>query len=176
MSLRSKRIIQEFNMLKEMYRAKKIRQLKSANGNKKNIEHLKILLVGPKNTPYQGGLFKLEVRFPKSYPMEPPFVRLHTPIWHPNFWPDPKEFPGRRNICLDLVNPSKKGNGGGWTPSKSISTVINSIYMMLDTRGAFVNPTDVYNKKAGLELMKNRKAFEKKARTITKKYAREKWN
>lgn len=158
-----------------MYRKGVIKQLKTVDGNTKNIEHLKVLLLGPKHTPFAGGLFKLEIRFPKNYPMDPPFVRLHTPIWHPNFWPNPREYPRQRNICLDLVNPSKKGSGGGWTPSKSISTVINSIYMMLDTRGAFVNPTDVFNKKAGMELMKNRKAFEKKARAITKKYAKIKW-
>jgi ubiquitin-protein ligase len=46
---------------------------------------------------------------------------------------------------------------------------------MLNTRGKFVNPTDVFNKKAAIEMMKDPKNFEKKVKFLVKKYANEKW-
>ena len=115
------------------------------------------------------------MRFPSQYPKQPPFVRLHTPIWHPNFWPKPSEYQGQRNICLALVDPSLIGKKGGWSPSKTAVTVVQAIIAMLNTRGAYFNPTDVFNKKAAIEAMNNPKMYEKKVKNLTKKYANKKW-
>ena len=92
-----------------------------------------------------------------------------------NFWPKPSEYKGQRNICLALVDPSLVGKKGGWSPSKTAVTIVQAIIAMLNTRGKYVNPTDVFNKKAALEMMKNQKLFEKKVRNLVKKYANEKW-
>ncbi|MHA1149459.1 MAG: ubiquitin-conjugating enzyme E2 variant [Promethearchaeota archaeon] len=78
MSIRQSRISQEFGMLKKMLKKGEILQLKPFDAKKKSIDHLKILIAGPKGTAYQGGKFKLEVRFPAQYPKKPPFCRLHT--------------------------------------------------------------------------------------------------
>ncbi|MCK4285387.1 MAG: hypothetical protein KAX18_04260, partial [Candidatus Lokiarchaeota archaeon] len=96
-------------------------------------------------------------------------------IWHPNFWPKPSEYKGQRNICLELVDPSLIGRRGGWSPSKTAVTVVQAITAMLNTRGKYINPTDVFNKKAALEMMKNQKFYEKKVRNLSKKYANKKW-
>jgi ubiquitin-protein ligase len=152
-----------------------LKQLKAFPAGPKTVEHLAILLEGPKGTPYAGGLYKLEVKFGPDYPYSPPFVRLHTPIWHPNFWPKPNEYPGKRNICLALVDPELKGTKGGWSPSKNIGTVINAILAMFNVDTAYTNPHDVFNKAAATELLQDAKKFKKKAEEINKKYAREKW-
>ena len=132
-------------------------------------------LVGPKGTPYEGGLFRMEIKFPSDYPKNPPYVRLHTAIWHPNFWPKPKEYEGQRNICLQLVDPSYVGKKGGWSPSKTIVTIIQAITAMLNTKGKYINPTDVFNKKAAIEMMEDPKEFDKKVKHLVKKYAVKKW-
>ncbi len=175
MSIRSSRVSRDFAGLKKLQKQGTIIQLKPYNPKKKSINHLAITIKGPKGTAYAGGLFKLELKFPVQYPKQPPFVRLHTPIWHPNFWPKPSEYKGQRNICLALVDPSLVGKKGGWSPSKTAVTVVQAIIAMLNTRGKFVNPTDVFNKKAAIEMMKNQKSFEKKVRNLTKKYAIKKW-
>ena len=175
MSLRQKRVAQDFARLKKLRKTGVIQQLKAFNPSKKSIDHLKILIPGPKGTAYQKGIFKIEMKFPRNYPNEPPFVRLHTPIWHPNFWAKPSEYPGQRNICLALVDPSLMGKKGGWSPSKTAATVIQAIQAMLNTHGQYINPTDVFNKKAALEMMKDRKKFDKKVKTLVKKYANKKW-
>ena len=130
---------------------------------------------GPKGSPYEHGIYKLEIRYGSDYPYSPPFVRLHTPIWHPNFWPNPKEYPGKRNICLGLVDPELRGTKQGWSPSKNISSVVNSILAMFNIDKNFTNPHDVFNKKAAKEILQNVKKFKKKAREINNKYARVKW-
>jgi ubiquitin-protein ligase len=175
MSLRSSRISQDFAALKKMLKQGVITQLKPFNPKKKSIDHLAITLKGPKGTVYQKGLFRLEIKYPPDYPKKPPFVRMYTPIWHPNFWPKPHEYPGQRNICLALIDPEYIGKKGGWSPSKTIVTVIQAIQAMLNTRGKYVNPTDVFNKKAAIEMMKDRKKFEKKVKHLVKKYANKKW-
>ena len=175
MSLRSSRISQDFAALKKMLKTGVITQLKPFDSKKKSIDHVAVLLKGPKRTAYQGGLFRLEIKYPPTYPNHPPFVRLHTAIWHPNFWAKPSEYPGQRNICLALVDPNYVGKKGGWSPSKTIVTVIQAITAMLNTRGKFFNPTDVFNKKAAIEAMKNQKEFEKKVKYLVKKYANKKW-
>jgi ubiquitin-protein ligase len=175
MSIRSSRVSRDFAGLKKMLKEGSIVQLKPFNPNKKSIDHVAITIKGPKGTAYAGGLFKLELKFPVQYPKQPPFVRMHTPIWHPNFWPKPSEYKGQRNICLALVDPSLIGQKGGWSPSKTAVTVVQAIIAMLNTRGKFVNPTDVFNKKAALEMMKDQKMFEKKVKNLVKKYAKDKW-
>lgn len=67
------------------------------------------------------------------------------------------------------------GRKGGWSPSKTAVTVVQAIIAMLNTRGKYVNPTDVFNKKAAIEMMKNPKFFEKKVKSLVKKYANKKW-
>ena len=175
MSVRNSRITQDFAKLKKMLKSGLIKQLKAFDPKKKSIDHLAVLLVGPKGTVYEGGLFRLEIKYPKDYPRSPPFVRLHTPIWHPNFWAKPSEYKGQRNICLALVDTQYIGKKGGWSPSKTVTTVIQSIYAMLNTHGQYINPTDVFNKKAALEMMKEPKKFDKKCKALTKKYATKKW-
>jgi len=67
------------------------------------------------------------------------------------------------------------GKKGGWSPSKTAVTVVRSIIAMLNTRGKYVNPTDVFNKKAALEMMNKPKFFEKKVKHLVNKYANKKW-
>ena len=175
MSIRMKRIAEDYNQLKTLYKQKTIKQLKAFPGVKKSIEHLAVLLEGPRGTPYENGKFMLEIKFGSNYPYAPPFVRLHTPIWHPNFWPKPDEYKGKRNICLGIVDPDLMGRSDGWSPSKNIITVIYSILAMFNLDEAYTNPADVFNKKAAVEYLQNKNNFKKKAKQITKKYAKKKW-
>lgn len=43
------------------------------------------IIQGPEGTPFEGGVFPAELRFPKDYPLMPPTMRfLGGGIWHPN--------------------------------------------------------------------------------------------
>ena len=42
------------------------------------------LIQGPEGTPYEGGVFPAELKFPKDYPLMPPTMKFQCDIWHPN--------------------------------------------------------------------------------------------
>ena len=46
--------------------------------NEEDIFHVRIVLFGPKETPYQDGAYAFTFRFPKDYPRNPPHVKLVT--------------------------------------------------------------------------------------------------
>jgi hypothetical protein len=42
------------------------------------------LIQGPEGTPFEGGVYPAELRFPKDYPLAPPKMKFVTEMWHPN--------------------------------------------------------------------------------------------
>ncbi|AWP09736.1 putative ubiquitin-conjugating enzyme E2 T isoform 2 [Scophthalmus maximus] len=92
------------------------------------MDELRAQIVGGTGTPYEGGLFSLEIKVPERYPFEPPKMRFLTPIYHPNI-----DNSGR--ICHDALKLPPKG---AWKPSLNISTVLSSIQLLM----AEPNPDD----------------------------------
>ena len=60
----------------------------------------RITMVGPQNTPYQGGLFTIFATFPMDYPDHGPEFKFMNPIYHLNL--DFKKDKG--HICLSSIN------------------------------------------------------------------------
>ena len=56
----------------------------SAFPNESNQRYFEVMIEGPNETPYQGGMFRLELFLPEDYPMAAPKVRFLTKIYHPN--------------------------------------------------------------------------------------------
>ena len=46
--------------------------------------HWLVTFSGPGDTPYAGGRFTVDVKFPADYPFKPPCIVLATAIYHPN--------------------------------------------------------------------------------------------
>lgn len=42
------------------------------------------LVQGPEGTPFEGGIFPAELKFPRDYPLSPPTMRFTCELWHPN--------------------------------------------------------------------------------------------
>ena len=51
---------------------------------KDNLSHLQVTFIGPKGTPYEKGLFVLDIKIPNNYPFMPPSIRFKTKIFHLN--------------------------------------------------------------------------------------------
>ena len=73
---------------------------------------LEAQLTGPRDTPYEGGTFLLEVIVPDRYPFEPPKIRFLTPVYHPNI-----DSGGR--ICLDTLKMPPRGS---WLPVRAAAS------------------------------------------------------
>lgn len=74
-------------------------------------------IIGPSDSPYSGGLFKLSIVFPENYPFKPPKIKFITQILHPNI-------NRHGSICLDILNVN-------WSPILNISKVLLSICSLL---------------------------------------------
>ncbi|MFT7812959.1 ubiquitin-conjugating enzyme E2 T [Arapaima gigas] len=118
---------------------------------------LKAQILGSVDTPYEGGVFTLEINIPERYPFEPPKMRFVTPIYHPNI-----DSGGR--ICLDALKLPPKG---AWRPSLNISTVLTSIQLLL----VEPNPDDPLMADISSEYKYNKCVFWEKAKKWTEKYA-----
>ena len=56
----------------------------SAGPINKDYLHWKACFLGPKDTPYEGGYYFIEIKFKYDYPDSPPLVQMRTPTYHPN--------------------------------------------------------------------------------------------
>ena len=104
-------------------------------------------------TPYERGIFPLELFLPADYPMGPPKVRFLTKIYHPNV-----DKLGR--ICLDILKDK-------WSPALQIRTVLLSIQALMSAP----NPDDPLDNTVA-ELWKSNEAEAiRRAREFTESFA-----
>ena len=120
-----------------------------------NLRYFMITIEGPKETPYEGGLFRLEMFLTDKYPMKPPKCRFLTKIYHPNV-----DKLGR--ICLDVLKDK-------WTPALTVSRVCLSIQLLMQDP----NPDDPLDNKVAEQWKTDTKTAHATAREWTRKYAME---
>ncbi|KAM5221661.1 ubiquitin-conjugating enzyme E2 2-like [Ctenodactylus gundi] len=108
---------------------------------------------GPPDSPYEGGIFFLNIQFPADYPFNPPRITFTTQIYHPNISSDGM-------ICLDIL-------GSAWSPALTISKVLLSICSML----CDPNPYDPVEPEIARLYLNDRETYDNMAREWTEKYA-----
>ncbi|KAH8347616.1 hypothetical protein KR067_002767, partial [Drosophila pandora] len=108
---------------------------------------------GPNGTVYEGGHFRLDIRFPAAYPFRPPRIRFTTRIYHCNV-------DSRGAICLDVL-------GERWSPVMNVAKVLLSIYVLMGE----CNPDDPLVMCIADQYKTNRKEHDKIARHWTKRFA-----
>ena len=115
--------------------------------------HWQAIIMGPSDSPYQGGVFFLNIHFPTDYPFKPPKCVFTTRIYHPNI-------NSNGSICLDILKDQ-------WSPALTISKVLLSISSLLTDP----NPDDPLVPEIANIYKQDRKKYDETAKEWTKKYA-----
>ena len=116
--------------------------------NEDDIFNWRITVLGPRDTPYRGGLFNISIHFPDNYPNAHPEIRFKTPIYHLNV--NPRAMPNNNNlgdICLSILH--------AWKPEYKVADIIVSIYALF----YMVNPESPYGLDRRDEYINNRNLY-----------------
>ncbi|OWF56853.1 Ubiquitin-conjugating enzyme E2-17 kDa [Mizuhopecten yessoensis] len=118
-----------------------------------DLFHWQATIMGPPDSPYQGGVFFLTIHFPTDYPFKPPKVAFTTRIYHPNI-------NSNGSICLDILRSQ-------WSPALTISKVLLSICSLL----CDPNPDDPLVPEIARIFKTDKAKYNETAREWTRKYA-----
>jgi ubiquitin-conjugating enzyme E2 G2 len=88
------------------------------------------LIQGPEETPFSGGLFPAELKFPRDYPLSPPTMRFTCDMWHPNVY-------ANGMVCISILHAPGEDQWGyekaseRWSPIQSVEKILISVMSML---------------------------------------------
>jgi len=122
MSICTKRLVLEYNNLK-----KKEERAKQSGTELDfrvwtvgdNMQHWGAKIRGPPDTPFENGIYLLDIQFPTKYPFSPPHVKFVTKMFHPNVSTSNGE------ICLDILKSGK------WSAALKVEKVLLSLISFL---------------------------------------------
>lgn len=71
------------------------------------------MIIGPADTPFEDGTFRLVMQFEEQYPNKPPIVKFISKMFHPNVY-------ATGELCLDILQ-------NRWSPTYDVAAVLTSI-------------------------------------------------
>lgn len=95
-----------------------------------DIYKWEVLLIGPQDTLFEGGFFKVHLTFPSDYPLRPPKMKFITEIWHPNVAKN-------GDVCISILHEPGEDKFGyekpeeRWLPIHTVETIMISVISML---------------------------------------------
>ena len=101
------------------------------NEENEDIFCWEVLMYGPEETPFEGGMFKAKLEFPDDFPSMPPKMTFTSEMYHPNIYPD-------GNVCISILHPpgtdihnEQESADERWRPIISVEAVLVSVHSML---------------------------------------------
>mmetsp|Transcript_27283 Transcript_27283/g.30379 ORF Transcript_27283/g.30379 Transcript_27283/m.30379 type:complete len:178 (+) Transcript_27283:22-555(+) len=95
-----------------------------------NFFEWEAFVAGPSDTPFEGGVFRAILRFPKDYPLYPPEMIFTSRMWHPNVYSSGK-------VCISILHAPGddpllyEKSSERWSPVQSIEKILISVMSML---------------------------------------------
>lgn len=108
---------------------------------------------GKEGTDWEGGTYKICLKFTDNYPSAAPTVFFDPPIFHPNVYADGK-------VCLSII-------GDGWSPSITVKQILVGVQDLLDTP----NNDDAAQRTAYQVYRRSKSEYSKKIKAQAKKFA-----
>ena len=101
------------------------------NFDEDNFLNAKAMIVGPKDSLYEGAFLFFNIHFPKNYPFSPPdvtYVSRNRIRIHPNLYVG-NGTNGFGKVCLSILGT---WSGPKWTSIMDVTTVLLTIQSLLD--------------------------------------------
>jgi len=128
-----------------------------------------IIIIGPPDTLYEGGVFKARMSFPSDYPQMPPKMKFVSELWHPNVYPN-------GDVCISILHPPGDDKWGyekaqeRWLPIHTVESILISVISMLSDP----NDQSPANLDAAKEWREDRTGFKRKVARCVRK-SQEEW-
>ena len=116
--------------------------------------HLIGTFPGPESSPYEGGVFDLDIIVPEGYPFQPIKVKFITKVYHPNV------SSASGAICLDILKDQ-------WSPVLTLKSTLLSVRSLLCSP----EPRDPQDAEVAKHFLSDRDGFDHTARYWTQIYA-----
>ncbi|EGC29154.1 hypothetical protein DICPUDRAFT_58977 [Dictyostelium purpureum] len=128
-----------------------------------NIYEWQIMIMGPSETPYEGGIFYATLTFTPEYPDKPPKMKFTSEMWHPNVYKEGE-------VCISILHEGEDAYGyekanERWTPVHTVESILISVISMLSSP----NDESPANIDAAKEWRSQREVFNKKVQRIVRK-------
>ncbi|KAI4675292.1 uncharacterized protein J4E84_010184 [Alternaria hordeiaustralica] len=121
-----------------------------SDDNSSDLTTLDVLLAGPVGTPYAGGVWRLHLDIPPTYPTAPPTAQFRTRLWHPNV----DEATGA--VCVETLKRD-------WSSTLKLRDVLVTISCLLIQP----NPASALNEAAGKLATEDWEGYCRRARLMT---------
>mmetsp|Transcript_37887 Transcript_37887/g.95226 ORF Transcript_37887/g.95226 Transcript_37887/m.95226 type:complete len:210 (+) Transcript_37887:124-753(+) len=118
-----------------------------------DLSTVQAFIYGPKDTPYENGVFKVKLKLGSDFPSVPPKAHFLTKIFHPNVAKNGE-------IC---VNTLKRD----WKEDLGLRHILLTIKCLLIEP----NPESALNEEAGKLLLEDYESYAKHAKLMTKIHA-----
>ncbi|RMX81462.1 hypothetical protein D0869_06797 [Hortaea werneckii] len=109
------------------------------------------VIIGPSDTPFEDGTFRLVMHFEEAYPNKPPGVKFISQMFHPNVY-------GSGELCLDILQ-------NRWSPTYDVAAILTSVQSLLNDP----NTSSPANVEASNLYKDNRKEYTKRVRETVEK-------
>jgi len=119
-----------------------------------DLRHWKGMLKGPEDTPFQTGVFEVDIVLTEEYPYNPPKMKFTTKVWHPNISSQTGA------ICLDILKNE-------WSPALTIRTTLHSLQALL----CCAEPDDPQDGEVAAQYKNHPEQYATTARYWTEAYA-----
>ncbi|KAI1616706.1 ubiquitin-conjugating enzyme E2 2 [Exophiala viscosa] len=116
-----------------------------------NVMTWNAVIIGPADTPFEDGTFRLVMQFEEAYPNKPPGVKFVSQMFHPNVY-------GTGELCLDILQ-------NRWSPTYDVAAILTSIQSLLNDP----NTSSPANVEASNLYKDNRKEYTKRVRETVEK-------
>ena len=71
-----------------------------------NLFRWDLMIEGPADTVFEGGVYLAKMTFPNNYPNDPPKMVFSSPIFHPNIYPNGEVAANPRCASASSTSPS----------------------------------------------------------------------